>query len=276
MGFPGDLTAVARQSELATEPENEINPGRHVQWYEKEDWNQRHDPGAGKQHEIRTHDAGDCPRRSHERDDAGRVHEDEPCGSGNARSQVEKQISSRTEGLLCVVAEDPENPHVSDEVPNTTVEEHRDEHAQSHRLVREEVGIDTARAHTDAGFDFLPVECVEGSEFARNGRPLEAERGSGRLGLWLDEEIDRYGGGNDHPVDKWADNRRIGVAQRNHDLERRSIWTVSGDNDRMDHTSITRRIEDLENSDPAEAAEIADELAVALARLLENKEEATV
>jgi hypothetical protein len=44
----------------------------------------------------------------------------------------------------------------------------------------------------------------------------------------------------------------------------------------MDHTSITRRIEDLENSDPAEAAEIADELAVALARLLENKEEATV
>lgn len=42
----------------------------------------------------------------------------------------------------------------------------------------------------------------------------------------------------------------------------------------MDHTSITRRIEDLENSDPAEAAEVADELARTLTRLLDDEKEA--
>jgi hypothetical protein len=43
----------------------------------------------------------------------------------------------------------------------------------------------------------------------------------------------------------------------------------------MDLTLISKRIEDLEKSEPAEAAELADELAEALARILDPDREAS-
>ncbi|HSR44397.1 MAG TPA: hypothetical protein VLT15_04095 [Acidimicrobiia bacterium] len=43
----------------------------------------------------------------------------------------------------------------------------------------------------------------------------------------------------------------------------------------MDLTLISKRIEDLENSEPAEAPDLADELAEALARILDPDREAS-
>lgn len=58
-------------------------------------------------------------------------------------------------------------------------------------------------------------------------------------------------------------------------FERREIRVPDGDNGCMDLTLISKRIEDLENSEPAEAPDLADELAEALARILDPDREAS-
>ena len=57
--------------------------------------------------------------------------------------------------------------------------------------------------------------------------------------------------------------------------ESRVIRGRDGDNGSMDHTLITKRIEELEQSDAARAIDLADELAETLAGILDPDREAS-
>src|SRR3972149_251069 len=66
------------------------------------------------------------PARPDGRDRGGRVDQNLPKGGGDAHDQVEDDEPDSAEDVLDVVAEDPEEPHVPDQVEPAAVHEHGD------------------------------------------------------------------------------------------------------------------------------------------------------
>jgi hypothetical protein len=73
--------------------------------------------------------------------------------SGTVPGQIEQQVAKVPERLLDVVAEDPERPHVEQEMGETTVEEHRGEHRHEGLLLREHRRSGVDGAHLVADLD---------------------------------------------------------------------------------------------------------------------------
>src|SRR5437868_10870431 len=113
---------------LAEEPEEEIKDGEHLEEEGNEEDRHEHDDlRAGEEDEVGAQHSGDRPRCSHRRD--GGLGVREPVGEAreHAREKVEDQEAARSHAILDVVAEDPEHPHVADDVGPAAVKEHAGE-----------------------------------------------------------------------------------------------------------------------------------------------------
>ncbi len=116
-------------------------------------------------------------------------------GGDDAGHQVEDQVADGAEVVLDVVAEDPQEQHVAAEVQQASVEEHREQHRQPHRLVGED-GVGTAASPAVVGValrgELRRREGLAGGDLTRDGGVLEVEPGGlrvGHLGFDLAEDL---------------------------------------------------------------------------------------
>ena len=113
--------------------------------------------------------AGDGAAGADRRDVGQRAEAGVGEGRGVAREQVEEQIADVPQPVLDVVAEDPEEEHVAQEVPPAAVQEHGEERALQARgpLARrdgaavEQPGRDERRGHQEALEPLAQGELVE-------------------------------------------------------------------------------------------------------------------
>src|SRR5581483_11757905 len=114
--------------ELRRRPEQEIDPRRHLEEEGKEkDRKQDDDPGVGKQNEVGAEHPGDgarCADRRNGRIDI-RIKMGDP--RDHAGQEIKKEKPCRSHQFLDVVAEDPEGPHIADQVDPPAVKEHAGE-----------------------------------------------------------------------------------------------------------------------------------------------------
>ena len=183
MRDPGDPGVVADE-ELADQPERQQHEGGNSRPHRderKED--HRADPGPREPHEVGPHDTGHrprCPDERHRRVDLG-----EHVGGGrdHAGDEVEEQERKTPHLVFDVVAEDPEEKHVAEEVKPAGVQEHRDEHRQPDVFVGKRADTSTAesidaclRVSTlDRGGDLSSGQGTSLAQLARDRSPLVGE-----------------------------------------------------------------------------------------------------
>ena len=71
-------------------------------------------------------------------------------------NDIHEQVPDVAEGLLDVVAEDPQKPHVEQDVAHAAVQEHRGEQRQEHVLAGEDRILGSVE--TDVGHDLFAPE----------------------------------------------------------------------------------------------------------------------
>ena len=111
--------------ELHHEPQEEDEEGRHSNNIdEKEEEDEKINAGPGKADEIGAKYARNCPTCSHHRHSrVGNQDVLDQCSS-KATCQVEEEKSRVTKPILYIVSEDPQVPHVSNDMEPASMEEH--------------------------------------------------------------------------------------------------------------------------------------------------------
>src|SRR5205823_6447710 len=119
-----DLTDAADQ--LQQEPEREQDDGRQLDYFPENDpGDERQHARVRIQHEVRAHHASDCAARADRRQRRRRIDRDLSDRRRDPAEQIEDDEASVAEAIFDVVAENPEVPHVPDDVHPAAVEEHR-------------------------------------------------------------------------------------------------------------------------------------------------------
>ena len=137
---PRDPAAGARgerqgaAEELEHEPETEIEDRRdRDDLEEEEDRQQRDDAGVRVHHDVGAEHAGDRAAGADGGDGRARLQRGVERARGETGGEIEHEIARVTEPVLDVVAEDPEVPHVADDVEPAAVQEHRREQRAERR-----------------------------------------------------------------------------------------------------------------------------------------------
>src|SRR5947208_10691497 len=143
---PGNPTPEASRAghhavkQLREEPEGQEHERRHGNDLdEKEDGQQGHHLGAGKQHEVSAHYPSNRAARANHRHLGVWPGQVVQIDGRKSAHQVVEQIAALTQAVLNVVAEDPQRPHVADQVQPTAVQEHGAEHR--HEASRQVPGL---------------------------------------------------------------------------------------------------------------------------------------
>ena len=136
------------------------------------------------------------------------------CATEAARpqSQVEREIAAMAQPILDRRAEQPERPHVENEVQPAAVQEHHGEE-------RQEVGGDQGGVAIDQGLEIAGGDESEGAQELLELDWTEAV---------LEQEHDAIGG-NQHPGDHRRIAGRDGVSDRDHVRLRFSDWARISD-----------------------------------------------
>src|SRR4029077_651918 len=111
--------------DLAKNPESQIGDSGQLDKQRKEkDWNKRDNTGGGKEKEIGAEHPSDRTGSSHGREGRIRIGEKmhQPCRQ--AANKIENKKAQRPHAVLHVVAEDPQRPHIADDVEPAAVKEH--------------------------------------------------------------------------------------------------------------------------------------------------------
>src|SRR5262245_33184699 len=127
MGPEGHTTALlwhGAAQELQDKPVTQHEEGGNV-YEEHED--EGSDPRVGIQEDIRSHHTTDRPGGTDHRNRRGGVRRDLRRHRSQAAEQVEEDEAQPAHRILYIDPEDPEEPHVADEVEPTAVHEHRGE-----------------------------------------------------------------------------------------------------------------------------------------------------
>ena len=138
MGEEGDPALGAGEAEraqpvdeLEDEPESQNDDRRDLdQLVEETEEDERQDPRAGEQHEVRAKDRRDRPRGADHRDLGARVDRDLGKHGRDAAAEIEEQVAETPQSILDVVAEDPQVDEVPDDVDEVHVQEHAREDRQ--------------------------------------------------------------------------------------------------------------------------------------------------
>src|SRR5437868_10250401 len=183
---------------LAEEPEEEIeDSGQLEEEGEEEDRQQHDDLRAWEEDEVGAQHSRDRSRCSH--GGHGRLGVGEPvCETGEqAREEVEDQEAARSHAILDVVAEDPEHPHVADDVGPAAVKEHAGEK-------RPVIVYRQAKLHRPLGMGVASGHDPENVEEA-----LEVLGPEGQL-VEEDDDVD----GDERPGNDWRATVRDRIADR--------------------------------------------------------------
>jgi hypothetical protein len=113
--------------QLQDEPHPQHDDRRERDERDDEEEDQREDVPAREHHEVRAEDAGDGPGRAQVRHDAVRTDRDLRGARDDPGRQIEEGIAEPPEPVLDVVSEDPEEPHVPEDVEPPGVQERRGE-----------------------------------------------------------------------------------------------------------------------------------------------------
>ena len=170
MGFPGHTRVGSDEGELGDEPKQEEEHRGHCHDDEEEP---AQDPMRGEEHEVCPHDAGDRTGSSDEGIGDIPIQQHESERGHDACSEVEQQEADAAEGFLDVVAEDPQEPHVAEQMAETGVEEHRHHNGEVHVLVGEDGS--GRRFGAVARGDLLSAQRVPGRELTGDGGVLVHE-----------------------------------------------------------------------------------------------------
>ena len=101
----------------------------------------------GKLDEVGAHDAGDGAARAHGRNARVRVGEHLREAGRRAANQIEDQIFRRAENIFDVIAEDPEEPHVAQDMHPPAMQEHGCQQGEEAEVVRHQaIGSDKSIA----------------------------------------------------------------------------------------------------------------------------------
>ncbi len=186
---------------LQHEPDDEQDPGRHLEHRpDHDERDHREDALSREQHQVAAEHAGDRAAGADERHVAGRSDEHLRGRRRHPADEVEEDEPRPRHRVLDVVAEDPQVPHVEDQVQPAAVHEHRREQRGPPREPGE-------RRHVDVVGELerpRPEQVVPA--FGRDPPPREEE---------LNAEDDHVGGDERHRHGREAA-RRIVVMQRDH------------------------------------------------------------
>ena len=192
----------------STNQKPEDDDRRHLeQLVEEAEEHERQDPGAGEQDDVRAQRRGDRARGADERDRRVRVDHDLRERRRDPADEVEQQERDRAEAVLDVVAEDPQEQHVAEQVQPAAVQEH-------------------AREHPDVAWPEVGAGLERVGDVGRNGAPLPEERLEGRVAAGGgDRQLDREGheaGADEGQGDERRPARRVPIPERDH-------WSASGE-----------------------------------------------
>src|ERR1700736_118113 len=124
---PADLLRTSQCSsaakQLTEEPDCEVKDRRHLEEKrEKEDWKQNNEPCCWKKQQIRAEHACDCAGGAYRRNRGIRIGEQVRRAGDHAADQIKNRKPRRPHPVLDVVAENPERPHVCDDVEPAAVQ----------------------------------------------------------------------------------------------------------------------------------------------------------
>ena len=170
---------------------------------------------ARKKHRVGAENRGDCPRRTHKRDSRVGVHGDEgECGA-HPPGDVHEDVSQPPERLLDIVSENPEEPHVEDNVGYPAVKEHRGQHGKERNLLRKYRLLRSGE--TSAGEDLFCTQRLKCCDLTTDRRPpVEELLPLGHSLLTLDHEEHEQIGDYETDRDERSNPRRVDVFQREH------------------------------------------------------------
>src|SRR3954451_20990343 len=138
MGPEGNAPLSAGQpaaDELQEEPvaQHEIRRD-HDPGYEDHENDEHMDPYPGVENDVGSHHSANGTGRTHHGYGTHRVCPCLSCRGGQPTQKVKGEIAYVPHRIFYVVPEDPEEPHVADEVEPATVEEHRAQWAEAARV----------------------------------------------------------------------------------------------------------------------------------------------
>src|SRR5690606_23810560 len=135
----------------------------------------------------------------------------------HATDQIEQQVADDAEGLLDVVAEDPQRPHVEQQVSQAAVEEHRVQDGHPGALLGEQQ-LTPRFGQTHLPRDLDHRQRLAGGDLTTDRRRLVEE---GDLlvhrGVVLQEEPHERTGGDEEKRDDGPDPGRVYVTDREHE-----------------------------------------------------------
>src|SRR5664280_1284294 len=135
--YSDSLSCAERALEqLHHEPDAEEDPGRQAHDGDKDEKDQGLNLGFGIQEEICSHDGSDGAARPDGRDLRGGSGKQLNYGGHHAARQVKQQVLVVTEIILDVVAKDPQEQHVAQNMAPAAVDEHRCQGRQEIRCYR--------------------------------------------------------------------------------------------------------------------------------------------
>lgn len=109
------------RDELQQEPITQNDESRDG---EKEDYDEGKHPRSRIKDDIRTHDAGNGAAGAESGNGGVEIEDDVAQVRANSANEIEEKIGEMAEVILNVVAEDPEEEHVSADMEKAAVEEH--------------------------------------------------------------------------------------------------------------------------------------------------------
>ncbi len=135
--YSDSLSCTERTLEqLHQEPDAEEDPGRQTHDCDKNEKDQGLNLGFGIQEEISSHDGGDGTARPDGRDLGGGSGKQLDQSGYHAACQIEQQVFAVAEMILDVVAKDPQEQHVAQNMAPAAVDEHRCQDRQEIRCYR--------------------------------------------------------------------------------------------------------------------------------------------
>jgi hypothetical protein len=110
--------------QLGEKPKDQIKDCRNLEEeWEKEYWKQKDKTRGRKKHKISAKHTSDCARRAHRRDGGVRSHKQLRQGCDNAAGEIKNRETHRPHTIFHVVAENPERPHIHENMQPTAVKE---------------------------------------------------------------------------------------------------------------------------------------------------------
>ena len=141
----------AAPDELDEEPIAQHDVGRHDDAGDEDGQDDQHvDPHPGIEHDVGAHHPADRAGRAHHGNGARGIHERLRRRRRESAQDVEGEEAEVSHRVLHIVPEDPEEPHVTDEMKPASVEKHGGERGKPGPLATQQQAVCGSHRHRDS------------------------------------------------------------------------------------------------------------------------------